>query len=296
MLTALDGYDLMGCAVRSRAILGVWGQRPEEDDPLEPQPTTLFFFYPDEVPEERWAHRGPVPAQAVYLCPAFTPKEQWIAVFSDGDVWAIGGGDDGPESSIDGNRSVYVRALRSIRGVPHAVGPKAVWRRDAADQWSRLGDGLDGNVDLRDVAGFDTDGSVYACGEDKLWCHDGHRWSPVEIAGAAKIERVHCGADGRIYLVDRAAELLAGTPETGWIRASMPNEERVVAVVGYGDRLLVTSQRGLYEMQGARIVSSSLPPPPLDSFTSLDARDGVLFAVGRRQAAFYDGARWNRIV
>lgn len=291
---ALEGYVLLGCAVRSRTILGVWGQRPEEDDPLEPQPTALFFFYPDEAPEERWAHRGPVAAQAVHLCPVFTPKEQWIAVFSDGDVWAIGGGDDGPERAIEG--SVYVRALRSIRGAAHAVGQRAIWRRDASDRWSRLDDGLDGAADLRDVAGFDEDGSLYACGGSALWRHDGQRWSRREVPATTRLERVHCGADGRIYLVDRGTELLVGDPETGWARATMADEQRIMATAWYGGRLLLAGKGGLHEVQDTRIVASSVPPPPLDSCASLDSRDGVLLAASRREAAFYDGARWERIV
>ncbi len=294
MLAALDGYVLVGCAVRSRKMLGIWGQRPEEDDPLEPQPTTLFFFYPDE---ERWAHRGPLAAQAVHLCPAFTPKEQWIAVFSDGDVWAIGGGEDGPERAIEDGSSVYIRALRSIRGAPHAVGQRAIWRREASNQWTRLDDGLSSNADLRDVDGFDKDGVLYACGGSGLWRHDGRRWSQQMEAPADMIhfERIACGTEGRICLV-HGTELLVGAPESGWIRASMPDAQRAVATAWYAGRLLLASKHGLYEMQDARIVASSLPPPPLDACTSLDSRDGVLLAIGSCQAAFYDGARWKRFV
>lgn len=289
----LDDYVLMGCAVRTRDILAIWGQRAGVDDPLAPQPTTLFFFYPEDPPEERWAHRGPVDALNVYVCAASSPKQQWIAAFSDGDVWAIGGGDDGPEDAIVPAGHVYVRTLRSLGGIPHAVTASAIWRRESPGRWTRLDDGLRQDADLRDAACFEGDGAIYACGATGLWRHDGKTWTNVAVQEVAELDRVHCGSDGNVYAV-RGATLHVGRHDSDWLRIDMP--ERIVASTPCGQGLLVASNGTLYDVQASRLAPSVIPSPPLDVITDIAFRDGVLLAIGSRQAAFFDGGRWRRFV
>ena len=52
---AAIGVELAGCAIRRWNILAFWGQRREDADPLDVRTTRVFFHYPDEPPEERWA-------------------------------------------------------------------------------------------------------------------------------------------------------------------------------------------------------------------------------------------------
>src|SRR5262249_14820533 len=146
----LDGFLLMGCAVRRRNLIAFWGQRGG-DDPLEPAPTRAFFCNLDKPPDQRWAFREPVRATGFTGCAVAVPDERWLFATNDGEVYVVGGGSDGFEAPIaPRRRSVVVKSLR--RGKAIAVGPRTAFVRDAPDSWRALGEPPD--LPFRDVDGF----------------------------------------------------------------------------------------------------------------------------------------------
>jgi hypothetical protein len=137
---------------------------------------------------------------------------------------------------------------------------------------------------------------LFACGDGGVWCHDGRRWSSWPVPDADQPQRIYCGHDGRVYLIDRSPDVLVGDPSTqAWQRVAGTGQS-VRCATWFAGRLVLSSDGTLLEVRGPRLVPCSLPASPLSRCTDLAARDGVLLVAGPHEAAFFDGARWSMLI
>ena len=102
-----SGFEFCGAFVRSRDIIAFTAQKWDVSDPLEQRDTGVFFYYPDDPPEDRWAFRYFGETTGVHACACFKPSERWVFVMDDGEVYVVGMGDDDWEQPVAKLRNPY---------------------------------------------------------------------------------------------------------------------------------------------------------------------------------------------
>lgn len=180
----LEGYEFSGCAIRRWSVISFFGTKWEDKDALETRDTAVFYYYPDETPDEQWAFAEIGTSTGIHGSAAFLPKEQWVFVMDDGEVYVAGGGGSGFERRISGQKGAYFRNVKGVAGgYAYAVGTeRKVYRREAENKWTKLNSGLpatasDDDVGFDDLDGF-SDSEIYACGgkgdilEQLVWYQD----------------------------------------------------------------------------------------------------------------------------
>ena len=302
----LNGFEISGCAVRRWNIISFWGQEWTNPDPLEVRSSRIYFYYPDEPVEERWAYREIGQARGVRGCAAFTPEERWVFIADDGAVYAVGGGVDGFEASITSRAHYFFSNVKCIQsGNAYAVGPRRkVYVRESADGWHQLESGLFPQGDqtaldssgFSDVDGFDND-DIYACGGSAdLWHYDGTAWKRVDVPTNSNLYRVCCAPDGLVYILTSDRWVLAGRNASWSVIDQDLTTARFESIVVFGNRVILSTESGLFEIVDGDLRLASLPPkPPMRSNSFLAARDGVLVVAGSRDACSFDGQSWSVI-
>lgn len=302
----LKNFVFGSCHVRTREILGFTAQKWPNTDPLEQRETAVFFYYRDEVPDDRWAVSGIGHATGVSGCASFKPEERWIFLTDDGQVYVVGQGDDDYESPVSADPVLYFSNVKSVRnGHAIAVGPnRHVFLRRGPDDWVRLEAGLypDAEETNLEHAGFsDLDGfseqDMYACGgRADLWHYDGGRWTQVELPINAVLERVCCGDDGFVYITTNLRAVVRGRG-TAWDVITDGQPEQVLeSMVCYDQKIIVSTVSELYVVDAFGFRPARLGEPKMKSKAHLAAGDGVLLVAGADEAAVFDGSKWEVIL
>jgi hypothetical protein len=304
----LNGFELAGCAIRRWNIIAFWGQEWGNPDPLETRITRVFFYYPDEPEEERWAYREIGEARGLRGCGAMLPEERWVFVADDGEVYAVGGGVDAFEAPILSKPYHFFTNVKRIRpGKAYAVGPRRkVYVREASDTWRQLAAGLfpEGEKTNLDASGFsDIDGfadnDLYACGgRGDLWHFDGNAWSRIDVPTNENLFRVCCASDGLVYIITGARELLVGRGNSWALMGQDVTNAHFESIVEFGTRLILSTESELFEVANGAIQPANFgaPMPPMRSCSFLAAGDGIMVVAGSGDACSFDGTAWSVIV
>lgn len=305
ILTDLQEFGIEGCYVRSKGIIAFTAQNWELDDSLEPRPTKIFFYYPDESKAEQWAVRGWHETTGIHACACFKPAERWVFIAEPGEVYVVGQGDDDDETPITNKKRAYFTSLRCIAGGhAYAAGVgREVYRRTDPNKWQRLTTGnltkpLKGdfeNAGFDDIDGFGED-DLYACGpQGNLWHFDGKRWTSEECPTDANFEKIVCASDGQVYLTTDRHELWVGRNHK-WkpIRIDL-GDQFFREIVNYRDLVIVSTDEGLYDVSTGQSQLLPIGQPPMRNFAHLASGDGVLVVAGVDEAFLYNGSRWKKI-
>lgn len=305
-LEELSGFEFNGCFVRTRNIIGFTGQKWENSDSLEPRETAVFFYYPDEPPDEAWAFSYLGEATGVYGCAVLEPEERWIFVTDDGEVYAVGQGDDDWEAAISKKPNLYFSNVKAIRkGHAIAVGPRRkVFLRKAANNWVQLVNGLFPQGDETDLkhAGFrDIDGfseqDLYACGgKADLWHYDGKVWTRIDLPTNAVLKNICCADDGIVYITTNRKDLLKGRGTSWDVIDQEATEEVFESIVCYNAKVLISTVSAIYTVDDTGFREANLGEPAMNSRAHLGAGDGILVVAGINEAALYDGNTWSVIL
>ena len=303
----LAGYELSGCAIRRWNIIAFWGHEWDDPDPLEVRPTRVYFYYPDEPADERWAYREIGKTRGLRGCGAMAPEERWVFVADDGEVYVVGGGDDAFESPIVAKPFHFFSNVKCIRGgKAYAVGPRRkAYVREAPDTWRQLsmGPAQEQGATSLDTGGFsDIDGfaedDLYACGgRGDLWNFDGQSWKRVDIPTNETLRRLCCASDGLVYVVTLGRELWVGRAQTWTLVVQDLTDAAFESIVEFGNRVILSTESALFEVVKTSIRPASLGKmPPMKSCSFLAAGDGILVVSGSRDACSFDGSVWSVII
>lgn len=303
----LDGFELAGCAIRRWNIIAFWGQEWSNPDPLEVRTTRVFFYYPDEHEDDRWAYREIGQARGLRGCGAMLPEERWVFVADDGEVYAVGGGVDAFEDPIVAKPYHFFSNVKCIRsGKAYAVGPRRkVYVRESPDTWRQLAAGLfpDGAQTNLDASGFaDIDGfaedDLYACGgRGELWHFDGKAWSRVDVPTNENLFRVCCASDGLVYVITGGRELLIGRGQNWTMVGQDLTEANFESIVEFGTKVVLSTESALFEVVNGLVRPASLGTmPPMRSCSFLAVGDGIMVVAGSGDACSFDGTTWSVII
>jgi hypothetical protein len=299
----LEGYEFSGCAIRRWNIISLFGTKWEDKDALETRDTAVFYYYPDETPDEQWAFAEIGASTGIHGCAAFQPKEQWVFVMDDGEVYVAGGGDNDFEMRISGEKGAYFRNVKGVAGgYAYAVGTsRKVYRREAKNKWTKLDDGLPATVSGDDIGFDDLDGfgdsEIYACGgRGDLWLFDGKTWSRIDLPTNAQLWKICCGGDGLVYVLTDQRSIVVGRGTSWRVIEQDHTKDILEQLVWYQDRIYISTTDELFEIVNGVFVPCHLNVPKLESYARLASGDGILVVAGADRASMYDGSQWITIL
>lgn len=164
---------------------------------------------------------------------------------------------------------------------------------DALDVW------LDANesVDFLDIGGA-ADDDVYAVG-DETWHWNGQGWQRLALPTDEPLAALHVIDAERIAMVGHNGTVLWGNASEGFRNLStVDDNQNFTGVTWFDNRLFLASNFGLFTCDPAspRIEPYRTPlTPDLHDTHQLEAKDGVLWAFGFKDLAYFDGERWTRV-
>ena len=195
-----------------------------------------------------------------------------------------------------------------------AGGAGQVYRRLGPDQWVHMDDGLLQAPDVserllpRAIDGPHESaiyllGSVSAAGLPPFLCFwNGQHWTRLPLPEVAeRLTGIHVESESRIWLCGANGTLLLGNDADGFKSLSTVDDNQLfLSVTLFQGRAYLGSNLGLFVYDPAQ-PSSGIQPvitgltPELQDTNIVDAVDGVLWSIGPKDIARFDGKTWERI-
>ncbi len=219
---------------------------------------------------------------------------------------------------LEGNFGGLMSHLREIGGQLWACGQRGqVFRRFAQDDWRHADQGLhvplnpadyEGRAEelaakmsegpmLNCIDGTSAD-DVYAVGDQGLLAHyDGKVWKRVPLNTDEHLQWVRCYGPDEVWACGYNGTVLKGNARQGFKDVSSVDDNLTwVCLTKFNDKVYLSAEEGLYVYDGKKIarVKTGLKPELQDAWR-VDHADGVLWSIGVKDLARFDGRRWERI-
>jgi hypothetical protein len=154
---------------------------------------------------------------------------------------------------------------------------------------------MEETASLVDINGLD-EKSIYVAGSNGYMAFfDGASWKVLPKATAAHLNCVLPLPDGTVWVAGSQGTLLKGNVQSGFsavVRKSLDTDFYSLAM--FKERLFIGAGDGIYELvengpQKLLISGKHM----LDGVTSVEAKDGVLWALASRKLVRYDSVTWE---
>lgn len=294
------------------------------DDAEAYSPYTVWYVYVADDPDEPWTHfvsRWWGVAAAVFR-PVGLDDWALVGLSNEGEVdftfadEAItekipGAGVHAPDAQGWG----YMSSLKQIGEHLYACGGGGqVYRREGPGQWVHMDDGLLQSPGVSDrLLPRAIDGpheqAIYLVGAVSstglppfVYFWNGQAWRARSLPGVAeRITHLLIESESRVWLCGANGTLLQGNAHDGFRSLSTVNDNQLFLSMAMLDgRLYLASNLGLHVYDpsdpaaGIRVVRTGLSPELQDA-NVLSACDGVLWSIGPKDLARFDGQRWERV-
>jgi ligand-binding sensor domain-containing protein len=131
---------------------------------------------------------------------------------------------------------------------------------------------------------------------------NGQAWHSVKLPDVAeRITAMHVASEQRIWLCGANGTLLVGNAQEGFRSLSTYDDNQLfTSITEFEGRMYLASNYGLFvydpqkHWQGIQRVKTTLKPDLQDA-NIVDAVDGVLWSIGPKDIARFDGQQWERI-
>ncbi|WP_418126096.1 hypothetical protein [Variovorax sp. 160MFSha2.1] len=220
---------------------------------------------------------------------------------------------------LEGSFGGLMSHLREIDGQLWACGQHGqVYRRFGVDDWrendqgirvrvdpaqdgaDRIGEMLEAISTAPMLSCIDGTGAsdVYVVGLRGFMAHfDGEQWTEIGLPVSEHLEWVRCNGPDEVWVCGHNGTLLKGSARTGFRRLGRSEDRRTfVCLAPFDGAVYLSTEDGLFRFDGQSIsrVKSKLKPELQDAWR-LDRVDGVLWSIGIRDLARFDGRQWVRI-
>lgn len=297
---------------------------PDEDEPYSPY-TVWYTYFEDDVTEpwgqfvERWWA-----VAAVAYTADITKNLDWplVAMSNEGHLTLVYKNSDEKEKihgagvfSESAEGWGYMSSLAQIGEHLYACGGAGqVYKRMGANHWVHMDKGLlqDPGVSERLLLSaingphknaIYTAGSLSAMGHPpKVFFWNGLVWRELLLPEVAeRINAIYVENETRIWLCGANGTLLLGNAKDGFRSLSTVHDNQLFySISQFKGLMYIGSNMGLFcynpsnHAQGIREVVTKLTPELQDA-NVVDAVDGVLWSIGTKDIARFDGKKWERI-
>jgi hypothetical protein len=293
-------------------------------DAIDPTTPYSRVFVRNERAEHVWRHDEHdflVPSICTWRDPATPSLRVFAALGEDGQVVLmfadpveerILGAGLHHESSIGYG---YLNEIKQIGGHLYACGFSGqVYRRDSAGDWVHMDEGLLQSPDLDGGEYFvqSIDGpherAIYAAGSVHVPGHparadfwNGERWTPLTLPPTAgRITRIFVESPTRVWMCGDNGTVLSGNAAEGFrTMTALGNTDLLLSITKFQDVMYVGSNVGLFRFDPERPdavlrkVETGLQPELADA-NVVQAVDDVLWSMGPKDIARFDGTVWER--
>lgn len=207
--------------------------------------------------------------------------------------------------------------LREIDGQLWACGQRGqVYRRFAQDDWRHVDQGLFVDLDpdkfatpgdlaeamvsgpMLECVDGSSESDVYVVGLHGFMAHfDGKQWRKVDLRTDEHLTWVRCYGPGEVWACGFNGTLIKGNARDGFKEMSSVDDNQTwVCLSKFQDKVYLSAEEGLHVFDGKKIapVKTKLKPELQDAWR-VDHADGVLWSIGVKDLARFDGKTWERI-
>ncbi len=307
------GYNILGCAVRSRDVLCFvvqedytqWAEAPDGDDDLDLK--KRFIPYIRTKPKgQQWSAAKLTGFDGILVgfSPA-PPKPQVIVSGVRGRVYATGSGESSMEdiAPVDENgpRRGAILKLKTIGEHLYVCGNgRSVGRRLGRDEWQGFchlipaaPEGVREGFD--DIDGFAEDDIYAVGGEGDVWRFDGTGWRQCRFPSGLLLTCVCCAGDGHVYVGGLAGTVFRGRGDDWTVihegGLSLPFKD----MVWHDGEVWCTNDYGLWTIRDGALREAAVSSAVKVCSGNLSSRDGVLLLGGHGGAAFRQDGEWSII-
>jgi len=211
----------------------------------------------------------------------------------------------------------YLADVQQIGDSLYACGYRGqVYKRFGPNDWRHVDSGLlqapdtamQDSIALSVINGFD-ENTIYAAGYQhtdwlppKVFFYNGQQWRELALPdGTERITNMCLTSESRIWMCGANGTLLHGNAMEGFRNLSSPDDNQLfTSVCKFQDKIYLGSNMGLfvYDPQkpehGIKSVFTNLMPNLQDA-NIVDRFEHVLWSIGPKDIARFDGRTWRRI-
>lgn len=247
---------------------------------------------------EGWGDCGQMDWLTAGMALAYHPFEQVIIVGSNGEVFAVGGGDEHQEHF---EARAPIRGVCGVDKLIYAVGmDRQVFRREDANIWVPFDKGIPKNT--QGISGFEaidgrSESELYAVGWDgEIWFFNGDSWAQHVSPVNQLLLDVCCAEDGYTYASGRIGLLIRGKDGVWETLPQQDFSESLWSLASYGGKLYAASYEGIYTLEDDLLLH------PVDfgednpaTFSKVISSPHFLWSLGPKDVMAYDGETWTRV-
>ncbi|MFI8616851.1 hypothetical protein ACIGHN_15220 [Acidovorax sp. NPDC077693] len=223
-------------------------------------------------------------------------------------------------AGVNGEDSVgwgYLSDIQQIGDHLYACGYSGqVYKRWGPNDWVHMDSGLlqDPKTPMEDTIALSVingphENAIYAAGYQhaewlppKAYFFNGSQWRELELpAVAERIVNMYVESESRIWMCGSNGTLLLGNAQDGFKSLSTIDDNQLfTSVCKFKDKICLASNMGLFAYDptnsdaGIRKVVTGLQPELQDA-NIVDSYDKVLWSIGPKDIARFDGNKWERI-
>lgn len=281
---------------------------------------------PDEVDESRMISYDPqgddpwsqddVDTHVIAMClwpNAKGKKRAYVAMSWEGQVEIVLQGADFPsnetiqDAGLHGDWSKdhgYVMDVAAIGKTLFVCGDAGqIYKRLADDKWVHVDEGLliEGSTNrcFMAIDGL-SESSIYVVGVDgEIFHGDGKQWRKIDIRTDEQLLCIRVFDEKDVVIGGSNGTLLVGNAADGFRDiSSVDDNMRISSVERFQGQLYAASNLGLLvydeERRNLRPVITGLQPELQDA-NVIQARDEVVWSIGFKDIAYFDGDVWKRV-
>ncbi|MCL2654057.1 MAG: hypothetical protein FWD63_09780 [Propionibacteriaceae bacterium] len=288
------------------------------DDYDENEPFTRLISFDENRPEQ-WNH---IDLEFLVSSVCLWPETQTApAVSEEGDVFFWKHDMDAeviPDAGVSRETAKGYGHLSDVQLIGqhlYACGTSGqVYRRDGKDNWVHMDDGIlqnpekDGGWFMASAVNGPHEQAIYLAGCDyndgypphvEFW--DGHQWRRLELPDTAgRITNIYVESEDRILMCGDDATLLVGNARDGFsMLGPAGGKELFYSITKFNGLYFLGSNLGLF-----RFDPNKNPPafeevqtglsPELGDANIVQSIDGVLWSLGSKDIARFNGTTWQR--
>jgi hypothetical protein len=317
--TFFAGFSISDCVVRNRNTFHFMTRNIKESveaSVISEGDVTkrMVAYFIDREEGKQFGSRTFEGYQKFFIGASQRNEDKAVCVSVSGEITASGGGKIENESAIpvhkEGPRRGAIQRIRMIQGMLYAVGTgNTVCRRRGRNDWESLCFNLPKekagdfeNVErseamaIEDIDGFsDTDLYIIA-GKGQVWNFNGEKWSLIPFPSNMYLHSICCAGDGYVYIGAQSGTVFRGRKNEWKLLSRGDMTLPFNDIVWHAGKVWCTSDYGLWQIDGERIVKSELPSSEIVVCAgNLSVADGVMLMAGSHGAAFHDGKTWQLI-
>ena len=229
-----------------------------------------------------------------------------VFVGDNGECAVVGsGGGDRDEYVTTSDKSPrntgHIRSATTIGNDVIVVGmQRQVYRRVGGKGWVDMMEGIP-PLDPDRVAGFEcvlavSNDEIYAAGWDgEIWLFDGDRWTQVDSPTNRIITSLCLNEEGDVIGCGRNGMIIKGRRDTWRVVDDIECPDDLWSVESYSGTVYASALRFMYALSDSGLGEVEFGSLELGSFGLLVSGGGVLWSIGEKDLASFDGKTWSRL-